>query len=101
MHMEKERTVSNFQRQISIALKAMGINHLSEFSDGDFSVDIAIIQVGGPLKVAIEADGPTHFASNDRKLVLGPTLLRRRMLRHLGWNLVEVGQLSETCCFKD
>ena len=49
------------------------------------------IQPGTPVakKVAIEADGPWHFASNCDH-VLGSTVLKHRQLKALGWEVVSV-----------
>lgn len=54
-------------------------------------VDVALPQ----LRIAVEADGPTHFlrnrASKDgRPLPDGPTLARNHLLRHHGWHVVAV-----------
>jgi hypothetical protein len=40
-------------------------------------------------KLAIEADGPTHFATNTFR-PLGHTLLKRRLLKQLGWKVVNI-----------
>lgn len=56
-------------------------------------VDIAVL---GPVKVAIEVDGPSHFVRllqpseqtaylKDRLIENGSTKFKRRMLQHLGW----------------
>lgn len=41
------------------------------------------------LRLAVEADGPTHFFRNDRA-PMGATLLKRRHLAALGWRVVPV-----------
>ncbi len=41
-------------------------------------------------RVAIEVDGPTHFAANRRRHALGHTRFKRRILRALGWAVVSV-----------
>lgn len=40
-------------------------------------------------KLAIEADGPTHYATNTLR-PLGHTLLKRRLLKQLGWVVVNI-----------
>ena len=40
-------------------------------------------------KVAVEADGPWHFASNCNR-ILGPTVLKHRQLKALGWEVISV-----------
>lgn len=57
--------------------------------------------VGGPemgvaKRVAIEADGPWHYAANCPH-TLGKTLLKRRVLRAQGWTVVSVGLQHVTC----
>ncbi len=67
----------------------MRIPHANEYltEGGLFSVDIAIL--GSSKKVAIEVDGPAHFTSNTLE-PMGPSLLRLRLLRALGWHVVSV-----------
>lgn len=55
--------------------------------------------VGGPVipiafRVAVEVDGPWHYAANCPH-TLGKTLLKHRILRCLGWNVLSV---SIKCC---
>lgn len=52
---------------------------------------------GTPIskKIALEADGPWHFASNCNH-VLGNTVLKRRQLKALGWDVISVGILLYT-----
>jgi hypothetical protein len=40
-------------------------------------------------RLAIEADGPTHYATNTLR-PLGHTLLKRRLLKQLGWVVVNI-----------
>ena len=40
-------------------------------------------------KVAIEVDGPYHFSVNTNS-PLGQTMIRRRLLRAVGWNVISV-----------
>jgi hypothetical protein len=40
-------------------------------------------------KLAIEADGPTHYSTNTLR-PLGHTLLKRRLLKQLGWVVVNI-----------
>ena len=98
--------VSVFQEDVAATLRDLGVRHAVEYTtaDGLFSVDIAIEQqaaaadsgssgeaetataaAAGTLKrVAIECDGPFHFAINTHAPT-GATKLRRRLLRMLGW----------------
>ena len=50
--------------------------------------------VGGPVipiafRVAVEVDGPWHYAANSPH-TLGKTLLKHRVLKCLGWNVLSV-----------
>jgi very-short-patch-repair endonuclease len=40
-------------------------------------------------KVAIEVDGPFHFSVNTNS-PLGQTMIRRRLLRAVGWTVISV-----------
>lgn len=86
----ERRHVSAFQTDVSATLKHMGIHHKMEHMEGDYSIDIALLMKEGALKVALEADGPTHFTSNQRSRPLGATLLKARLLQKLGWGMVQV-----------
>ena len=46
-------------------------------------------------KIAIEADGPWHFASNCNH-VLGNTVLKHRQLKALGWEVISVRIITFT-----
>jgi len=50
-----------------------------------YSVDAAL----PAYKLAIEADGPTHYSTNTLR-PLGHTLLKRRLLKQLGWVVVNI-----------
>ena len=43
-------------------------------------------------KVALEADGPWHFAINCNH-IMGRTALKRRQLKALGWEVISVSEL--------
>ncbi|GBF97714.1 hypothetical protein Rsub_10878 [Raphidocelis subcapitata] len=57
--------------------------------DGAFSVDVAALHAGSGLRLAIEADGPTHFLRPGRE-VSGDTLARNRALSARGCVVVSV-----------
>ena len=80
---------SDLQREVAAALDAMGFGNEEEAAveDGFFSVDVLIAN----QRVVIEVDGPSHFAANNPAKVLGPTMLRRRLLRLHGYTVVTVG----------
>lgn len=90
----REITLSVFHLEVSALLTACGIKHVNEYLAewGLFSVDIAIIEElpgGERKKIAVEVDGPQHFAVNTNQ-PLGHTVLRRRLLKALGWDVVSV-----------
>ena len=85
--------ISQFHREVSETLTEMGVPHEIEklVEDGLFSLDIAL----KGKKVAIEVDGPSHFARNvrDRRLEgkdAGVTNMRTRCLTSSGWSIVHV-----------
>ena len=50
-----------------------------------------MIDCGSGQRIAIEVDGPSHFAGGAQgRYPTGATLLKRRQLEHLGWRLVSV-----------
>ena len=51
-----------------------------------YTVDLAL----PAHRVAIEVDGPTHYTLNNTERLCGHTLLKRRLLRQLGWHVVHV-----------
>jgi hypothetical protein len=57
--------------------------------DGLFSMDVALVLQGGQ-RVALEADGPSHFTSNLPRRPLGATMYRNRRLLARGWRVVSV-----------
>ena len=65
----------------------MGISHGLEYitADGLFSIDLAIVD----RRIAIEFDGPTHFAAGTLE-PLGRTRLRDRLLSAMGWHVVSI-----------
>lgn len=81
--------LSSFQLEVSAALGALGIEHELEHLTAVnlLSVDIAI--VSGGRKIAIEVDGPFHFSVNTNS-PLGQTMIRRRLLRAVGWTVISV-----------
>lgn len=72
-------------------MQDMGTKPVQEYitADGLYAVDIALFVRGG-TSVAIEVDGPSHFAKNDEEHVLGDTVARRRTLVACGWVVISV-----------
>ena len=89
--------ISLLHEKVSAALHEIGMNHEIEHltDDGVFSVDIRMLSSGGApgrsssSRLAIEVDGPTHFATNTRE-PLGPTVWRRQMLEARGYCVISL-----------
>eukprot|EP00887_Chlorella_sp_A99_P000497 scaffold17.g497.t1 len=82
------QTITSYQRQVFEAVRGLGgAGCQLEWRQpgGEYSIDIALPD----QRIAIEADGPVHYASNSRHL-LGSTALKRRLLARLGWAIVDV-----------
>ena len=72
-----------FHSEVSGLLAAAGVPHTNEAwcDAAERRIDVAIEE--GPVRLAIEVDGPTHFLHTGR--VNGPTKLRNRLLERHGW----------------
>lgn len=51
-----------------------------------YSIDITLPQ----LRIAIEADGPSHTSRTPGGAMLGATAMKRRHLQRLGWQVINV-----------
>lgn len=93
-NVEDVKRESQLQRDVMRALQDLGLSCASEVRtpDGAFSVDIMarIVTDGQSRNVAVEVDGPSHFASNVKSKPLGATVLRHRLLRRTVDRLVSV-----------
>ncbi|KDD74265.1 hypothetical protein H632_c1446p0, partial [Helicosporidium sp. ATCC 50920] len=80
-------TISEFQREVSRLLAAMGEEHTLEHLSADelFSMDMALPEEG----LAVEADGPRHFTANTLQ-PLGEMRCRELLLRARNWTVVSV-----------
>lgn len=76
---------SSYVRDITHSALGLGLKVLHEDTSSGYAVDIAI----PALKVAIEADGPTHRSRNTGQL-LGATVVKQRHVCAAGWHLVNV-----------
>ena len=76
--------MSKLQRDVSNMLYDMGIDHVCEYDEEEFALDIVLSPL--QLRVCIEVDGPVHYTTNTLRPV-GATLLKRRLLRCLGWQV--------------
>lgn len=81
--------LSGFHLDVSEGLTRLGVPHRIEHlvARNLLSIDIAIIEED--RRVAIEVDGPFHFPVNART-PLGHTMIRRRLLRAAGWNVISI-----------
>eukprot|EP00854_Cymbomonas_tetramitiformis_P021933 gene21933-26413_t len=80
---------SHFQRQVHTELVKMDYSAELEYRtpDGMFSLDIRVVH--GEDDLAVEADGPSHFAIN-KQVQLGHTKLRNVMLEARGYTVVSI-----------
>lgn len=69
------------------AMVGMGIAHVPEDTLTGYPVDVAIPE----LRIAVEIDGPSHFARTAHR-PLGSTALKRRHLEAMGWAVLSVTQ---------
>ena len=83
--------ISSFQkevlrtcRQLDPTWQVLGGEHLTK--DKLFSMDVAMLVQG--VKVAVEADGPTHYSINTPFHVMGSTTARNRFLQRRGWRVL-------------
>eukprot|EP00850_Spirogloea_muscicola_P018289 SM000166S02470 [mRNA] locus=s166:103071:105501:- [translate_table: standard] len=82
---EGERAISSCQREVARLLVGTGRLWEEEHAGGPYSLDLAL-----PTEhIGVEVDGPSHFARDTGK-ALGATVLKRRQLRMLGWQLVAI-----------
>lgn len=83
-----------YQRDVASILSYMGAKHEEEATCAGYRVDLLIPDaralLGEALPVAVEVDGPSHFARNDPSVALGQTRLKHRQLRALGFAVLSV-----------
>jgi hypothetical protein len=81
-------TISTFHQEVSSTLSEMGVPHELEFlsEGGLYSLDIAL----KGRKICIEADGPTHYATNRPTVRIGGDNLREAILAKQGWTLIQI-----------
>jgi len=83
-----------YQRDVASILSYMGAKHEEEATCAGYRVDLLIPDaralLGEARPVAVEVDGPSHFARNDASVALGQTRLKHRQLRALGFAVVSV-----------
>ena len=88
------------EKSVGRALGRLGLSPTAEHALAEgYSVDFAFVDE----QIAIEVDGPTHFAlSGDGagRRPVGKTVLKRRLLAALGWRLLSVTreEWDPLCC---
>jgi len=82
---------SDSQQQLAAALCRLGLSPQEEAPalDGAYSVDAQLVAPSG-ARVAVEFDGPHHFAANAPGHALGVTALRGRLLSDAGFVVISV-----------
>ena len=93
---------SQVQRSVSVALRGMGLAVRDEYTCNvsNYSIDCLVSSDNtlGYKTVAVEVDGPAHFLDN--MAPTGATVLKRRHLRLLGYD-VAVVSYTEWAVLKD
>ncbi|KAI2502636.1 RAP domain [Fragilaria crotonensis] len=86
---------STYKDEVSDALNAIGFSHIRDLSPfeptpGLLSIDLACVD----RMIAIECNGPNDYLSviGDplRRVENGPTKAKRRLLRQLGWQVINL-----------
>jgi very-short-patch-repair endonuclease len=81
---------SSYQRSIASVLAKQRVMHVLEDNTTGYSVDVSIPS----LRVAVEADGPSHMSRNTvtgrGRVQLGATAMKRRHLQGLGWAVANI-----------
>ena len=100
MAQRRPPVVSWYQRDVASILSYMGEKHEEEAVCAGYRVDLhipkpigiddATHKAAARAGVAVEVDGPSHFARNDATTSLGQTRLKHRQLRSLGFAVVSV-----------
>lgn len=76
---------SYYAKDIVDTVIGLGLQYTEEDTSSGYAVDVSLPK----LKIAIEADGPSHRSRNTGQL-LGQTVMKQRHVHHAGWKLVTV-----------
>ncbi|KAL2645349.1 hypothetical protein R1flu_012936 [Riccia fluitans] len=82
-------STSTTQKDVEMLLVSTGRRWVSEYSAASHSLDLALVEE----RIAIEIDGPTHFARNTGT-ALGHTVLKQRQLTAAGWTVLSIPHLE-------
>ena len=84
------KTSSRLQSDVVQSIRARGVQVKEEHrcETSGYSID-ALVTLKNGEQVAVEVDGPFHFVGRSKQPA-GPTLLKHRQLRRLGWRLATV-----------
>ena len=76
---------SSYVRDITDIARGLGLSIALEDVSSGYAVDIAL----PALRIAIEADGPSHRSRNTQQ-VLGPTAMKERQVHAAGWRVLTI-----------
>lgn len=76
---------SSYVRDITDIARGLGLSIALEDVSSGYAVDIAL----PALRIAIEADGPSHRSRNTQQ-VLGPTAMKERHVHAAGWRVLTI-----------
>ena len=82
---KKSKRDSFYARNITSVLTGLGKKSVAEDASTGYAVDVSLPS----LKIAIEADGPTHRCRNSKQ-PLGATVMKQRHLNAAGWQLITI-----------
>lgn len=82
---KRNKQRSYYAKDIVDTVIGLGLQYVEEDTASGYAVDVSL----PTLKVAIEADGPSHRSRNTSHL-LGSTVMKQRHVHHAGWQLLTV-----------
>ena len=76
---------SYYARDIVNVVIGLGLQYIEEDSTTGYAIDVSL----PALRIAIEADGPSHRSRNTGQL-LGHTIMKQRHVQFTGWRLLTI-----------